>query len=239
MQPTIILAHGAYADSSSWNDVLGSLTADGTRAIAWANPLRGIAEDAAALSGLVRETEEPIVLVGHSYGGAVITNVDPAAGDISAIVYVAGFALEANETPVGASSLAPGSTLAETIIRVPLDDGSVDTYIARDKFHHQFAADLPERQATLMAMTQRPVTEAALGEPSGDHPLWESVPSWFIFGDEDRNIPAGAHRAMARRASARRTVEISGASHVVGISHADEVVQIIREAARAEVVTRV
>ena len=238
MDLTIIFAHGAYADSSSWNDIIRPLAADGHRIIAWANPLRGIATDAVALTSLVRSLDGPIVLVGHSYGGAVLTNVDIAAGEIIALVYVAGFALKAGESPAGASALAPGSTLADTLMRTPLDDGGADTYIAPDKFHRQFAADLPASRAALMAVTQRPVTEAALLEASGELPLWRSVPSWFIFGDSDRNIPVGAHRVMAERASAKRTVEIPGASHVVGISHADKAAQIIRQAARAHVPTR-
>jgi pimeloyl-ACP methyl ester carboxylesterase len=238
MKPTVILAHGAYADSSSWNGVIAPLTADGHRVIAWANPLRSIATDAAALSDLVRSVEGPVVLAGHSYGGAVITNVDPDAGDVVALVYVAGFALEASESPADASSLAPGSTLAETLERVPLADGGTDTYIADDKFHHQFAADLPAEQSALMAVTQRPITEAALFGPSGDHPLWRSVPSWFIFGELDHNIPAEAHRLMAERAGSKRTIEIAGASHVVGVSHPAETANLVLEAAAAQAIAQ-
>ena len=139
----------------------------------------------------------------------------------------------AGESAADAAALAPGSTLGDTLARVELPDGAVDLYIAPDRFHHQFAADLPAEQAALMAIIQRPATEGALNEASGDHPLWKSVPSWFIFGELDHNIPAGAHHAMAERASAVRTVEIPGASHVVGISHPDDVVQTIRDAARA------
>jgi pimeloyl-ACP methyl ester carboxylesterase len=230
MKPTIVLVHGAYADSSSWNGVIEPLAADGHRVIAWANPLRSVAADAAALTDLVRSLDGPVLLAGHSYGGAVLTNVDPDAGDIVGLVYVAGFALEAGESPGDASGLAPGSTLAETLERVPLADGGTDTYIAPDKFHHQFAADLPEPQSALMALTQRPVTEAALFEPSGDRPLWRTVPSWFIFGELDHNIPAGAHHVMAERARSRRTIEIAGASHVVGVSHPDETSRLILEA---------
>ena len=231
MSPTVVLVHGAYADSSSWNNVIEPLARDGYRVIAWANPLRGIAADAAGLGSLIRSIAGPVVLAGHSYGGAVMTNVDADDGDVTALVYVAGFALEAGESPVDASSLAPGSTLADTLERVPLADGGADTYIAQDKFHHQFAADLPAPQSALMAVGQRPVTEAALSEPSGQHPLWRSVPSWFVFGELDRNIPAGAHRIMAERAGAMRTVEIPGASHVVGISHPGETAELIRQAA--------
>ncbi len=233
MKPTIILVHGAYADSSSWVGVIEPLDAAGHRVIAWANPLRSVAGDAAALTDLVRGLDGPVVLAGHSYGGAVMTNVDPGAGDIIALVYVAGFALEAGESPADASALAAGSTLAETLERVPLADGGTDTYIASGKFHHQFAADVPAPQSALMAVTQRPITEAALFEPSGDRPLWRTVPSWFIFGELDHNIPAGAHHVMAERAGSRRTVEIAGASHVVGVSHTAETARLILEAAEA------
>jgi pimeloyl-ACP methyl ester carboxylesterase len=233
MKPTIVLVHGAYAESSSWNDVIGPLLDLGHRVIAWATPLRGLASDALALTDLVRSLEGPIVLVGHSYGGALLSNVPADAGDVQALVFVAGYALEPGESCGDASSFVPGGSLAPTLVRVPLADGAVDTYIDQAKYHHQFADDLPERQTAIMAVTQRPVTEAALFEPSGDSASWRTVPSWFIFGELDHNIPAGAHRIMAERAGSRRTVEVAGASHVVGMSHADETVEIILEAANA------
>ena len=135
--------------------------------IGYANPLRGIASDAAGLTALVRSLEVPIVLVGHSYGGAVITNVPADAGDIIALVYVAGFALDAAESPGTAASLVPGGTLGETLRPVPLADGGADLYIAADKYHGQFCADLPAEEAALLAVTQRPITEAALNELRG------------------------------------------------------------------------
>jgi pimeloyl-ACP methyl ester carboxylesterase len=233
MKPTIVLVHGAYAESASWNDVIQPLTDEGHRVIAWAVPLRGVAQDAAALTDLVRSIDGPVVLVGHSYGGALLSNVPADAGDVRGLVFVAGYALDPGESCGDASSLAPGGTLGPTLTRVPLSDGGVDTYIDPALYHRQFAEDLPEVQTTQMAVTQRPVTEAALFEPSGDSPLWRTVPSWFVFGELDRNIPAGAHRIMAERAGSRRTVEISGASHVVGMSHPDETVQVILEAATA------
>ena len=230
MTPTIVLVHGAFADSASWDDVVERLP-DGGRAIAFANPLRGLATDAAALTDLLRSIDGPVVLVGHSYGGAVMTVADPGAADVVALVYVAGFALIPGESCGDASALAPGSTLGETLVRVPLADGRTDTYIAQDRYHHQFCADLSPDQAALMAVTQRPVTEEALFEPADDHALWRSVPSSFVFGELDRNIPAGAHRVMAERAGAGRIVEVPGASHVVGISRPDEVVAAVLEAA--------
>lgn len=233
MKPTIVLVHGAYAGSSSWNGVIPSLVREGHRVIAWATPLRSVSGDAAALTDLVRTLEGPVCLVGHSYGGAVLTNVPADAADIVGLVYVAGFALQPGESCGDASSLAPGGTLAETLVPVPLSAGGADTYIAPDRYHQQFAADLPAEDAAVMAVTQRPVTEMALFEPSSETCLWRSVPSWFIFGELDHNIPAGAHHVMAERAGSRRTVEVPGASHVVGISHPDDVLQIVLEAATA------
>ena len=124
----------------------------------------------------------------------------------------------------------PGSTLGDTLAPVPLAGGGTDLYIAQERYHQQFCADLPAEQAALMAVGQRPVTREALFEPAGGLALWRSVPSWFVFGELDRNIPAGAHRIMAERAGARRSVEIAGASHVVGVSHSAEVADIVLEA---------
>lgn len=230
---TVILVHGAFADSDSWNGLIAPLHADGHLVIAYANPLRGVATDAAPLTDLVRTVDGPVVLVGHSYGGAVLTAVDPDAGDITALVYVAGFALAPGESAAAASALAPGSTLARTLIEVPVREHGTDLYIDQALYRQQFCADLDEEQAAAMAVTQRPVAAAALSEPLGARALWQTVPSWFVFGEEDRNIPAGAHRAMAARAGARRTVQVDGASHVVGISHPTEVADLVREAAAA------
>ena len=234
MEPTIILIHGAYAESSSWDGVIQTLRAADHRVIAWANPLRSLAGDASALTDLVRSVDGPVALVGHSYGGAVITNVPADAGDIVALVFVAGFALNPGESCGDASSLVPGGTLGETLQTVALADGGTDTYIDPAKFHQQFAADLPEDQSSRMAVTQRPITQGALYDPSGSASLWQSVPCWFVFGDQDRNIPVGAHRIMAERTGTRRTVEIAGASHVVGMSHPAETAAVILEAAGAD-----
>jgi len=227
---TIVLVHGAFADSDSWSGVIEPLRVE-HRVIAYANPLRGIEYDAAPLTDLIKTIDGPIILAGHSYGGAVMTAVDAAAGSIVGLVYVAGFALEQGESPATASALAPGSTLADTLVEVPLHDGGVDLYIDQSKYWKQFCADLGEDQASMMAVTQRPVTGAGLNDPLGTNALWQSVPSWFVFGENDRNIPAGAHHVMAARAGARETVQVAGASHVVGISHPDEVVRLIRKAA--------
>ena len=233
MKPTIVLVHGAYAESSSWNDVIGPLRADGHRVVAWAAPLRGLASDAAGLTDLVRSIEGPVVLAGHSYGGALIGAVPAGAGDVTGLVFIAGFALDTGQSCADASSLVPGGTLGETLQRVPQTGGEMDTYIDQGKYHQQFAADVEPALSDLMAVTQRPILESALGEPFAGEPLWRTVPSWFLFGELDRNIPAGAHRIMAERAGSRHTVEIPGGSHAIGVSRPAETAEIILEAARA------
>ena len=231
MRPTIVLVHGAFAESASWDGVIDPLLESGHRVIAAANPLRGLASDAATVSDLVRGIEGPVVLVGHSYGGAVITNVDPEAGDITALVYVAAFAPKPGETCLQLSGLFPGSTLGEALQPVPRGDGTTDLYIAPERFHEQFAADVPEAVAARMAVTQRPVTQEALVEPSGPHSLWKDIPSWFVFGEEDRNIPARVEHYLAERALAHRTMEIPGASHAVSVAHPGTTARVILDAA--------
>jgi len=236
MTPTIVLVHGAFADSSSWDGVVDALLAEGHRVVAFANPLRGVADDAAQLTALVRAIDGPVLLVGHSYGGAVITNVPADAGAIAGLVYVAAFPLTPGESCADASALVPGSTLGETLETVPLPGDAADLRIAQDRYHQQFCADVPAAQATRMAVAQRPITAAALSEASGAAALWSTVPSWFVFGDEDRNIPVGALRTMAERAGSRGTTELAGASHALGVSRAAEVAAVVLEAARASAV---
>jgi pimeloyl-ACP methyl ester carboxylesterase len=231
MQPTIVLVHGAFAESASWNGVIDPLVAAGHRVIAAANPLRGLASDAAAVSDVVRAIDGPVVLVGHSYGGAVITNVDADAGEIAGLVYVAAFAPEPGETCFSLSSKFPGSTLGDTLEPTPRADGTTDLVIAQDRYHTQFCADVPAPEAARMAATQRPVTQEALVEPSGERPLWREVPSWFVFAELDRNIPAEVERFMALRARAERTIDVPGASHALAVSRPDAVVHPILEAA--------
>jgi len=231
MRSTIVLVHGAFAESSSWDRVIESVSLAGLPVVAAANPLRGLASDAASVSDLVRTIDGPVLLVAHSYGGAVITNVDPDAGDITGLVYVAGFAPDHGETAFSLAGMFPGSTLGDAVQPTPRADGTTDLRIAPDRFHEQFCADLPESQAALMAVTQRPVAQEALLEPSGDRPLWKELPSWFVFGEEDRNIPARLEHFMARRARAHRTIEIPGASHAVSVAHPQATAHLILEAA--------
>lgn len=231
-KPTIVLVHGAFADASSWNGVIARLERDGFKVIAAANPLRGVAGDAAEVSALVNAEPGPVVLVGHSYGGPVITEAANGKANVKALVYVAGFAPETGESSLTLSAKFPGSTLGDSLTTVARPDGDEDLYIRRDRFRAQFAADVPAAQAAAMAATQRPVTLSALSEPSGAA-AWKRLPSYVIYGSEDRNIPSAVMAFMASRAQARKTVVLKGASHALMVSHPDKVAALIEDAAGA------
>ncbi len=232
-KPTIVLVHGAFAEASSWNGVVDILQKQGYPVVAVANPLRSVKSDAQYLADIVDSIKAPVVLVGHSYGGLVIGEMDGAGRDIKGLVFVAAFAAEMGETAAGLSGKFPGGSLGTALAPpVTLAMGGKDLYIRQDKFHNQFAADVPAADAALMAATQRPVTEAALNEPA-DASAWKKIPSWFIYGDQDKNIPAAALAFMADRAKSRRTVVVPGASHVVMVSHPDAVAELVLAAARS------
>jgi pimeloyl-ACP methyl ester carboxylesterase len=232
-KPTVVLVHGAFADSSSWDGVVRGLQARHYPVIAAANPLRGPKFDAAAVASVVDSIKGPVVLVGHSYGGSVISAAASGKTNVKALVFVAAFAPDAGETALGLTGKFPGSTLGPTLAPpVPLADGGKDLYIQQDKFPAQFAADVPIGKARLMAVGQRPVAEAALNEPS-EAPAWKSVPSWSVYGSADKNIPPAAMAFMAERAKSVKTVVVKGASHVVMTSHPDAVTKVIAEAASA------
>ena len=230
-KPTIVLVHGAFAGSSSWNKVVARLLKDGYPVVSAANPLRGLRTDSEYIATVFQSIKGPVVAVGHSYAGSVISNAAVGVPNVRALVYVAGLAPESGESAADISDRFPGSTLGPTLAPpVALPGGGNDLYIQQDKFPAQFAADVPEADAKIMAATQRPVTEAALHEPAGT-PAWKTIPSWFIFGSRDKNITEAAHLFMAHRASARETVDVKGASHVVMISHPGAVVALIEKAA--------
>jgi pimeloyl-ACP methyl ester carboxylesterase len=232
MKPTIVLVHGAFAESASWNSVIDALADTGHSVIAAANPLRDPVADAASVADVVRSVEGPVVLAAHSYGGAVISNVPAEAGEIIGLVYVNGFAPEPGESAFSLAAQFPGSMLGEETLRpVPRSDGTTDLYIVPDRFHDLFCPDVPAPEAARMAVTQRPATQEALFAPSGDRPLWHERPSWFVIGEEDRIIPAELQRFMAERAGARRTIEIPGASHALTVSQPRATADLIVEAA--------
>jgi pimeloyl-ACP methyl ester carboxylesterase len=234
MPPTIILVHGAFAESASWNAVVDALESEGLPVIAAANPLRGLAADAEAVGDLVASVDGPVVLAGHSYGGAVIS--EAAAGDtqVKALVYVAAFIPDKGESALELSNKYPGSTLGPTLDAVPfpLADGGTgtDLYIKAPSFHDQFAADVPHDVTDLMAATQRPIAAAALEEPA-TAAAWRAIPSWSLVATADRNIPPAAQRFMSERAEAR-TVEVD-ASHAVSVSQPEAVARLIEQAAES------
>ena len=235
MRCTVVLVHGAFAESSSWDGAIEPLVAEGHSVVAAANPLRGLASDAQSVTDLVRTIEGPVVLVAHSYGGAVMTNVNRDAGDIVGLVYVNAFAPDPGEHCFQLAAKFPGSMLGEETVRpVPRSDGTTDFHVAADSFHDVFCQDVPAAQAALMAATQRPATQEALTEPSGD-PLWKAVPSWFLIGKEDRIIPPELQRFMAHRAGAERTVVIEGASHAITVSRPDATARAILDAVELHV----
>ena len=231
-KPTIVLVHGAFADSASWDGVTKKLIADGYTVIGAANPLRSVKGDAAVVSGIVKGIPGPVVLVGHSYGGAVISAAANGNSNVKSLVYVAAFAPDAGETALELSGRFPGGTLGSALAApVPTTDGGKDFYIQQSKFHQQFAADVPKVQASLMAAGQRPIAEAALTEAAGT-PAWKTLPSYFVYGTADKNIPAAALQFMADRARSRKTVVIEGASHVVMTSKPAQVARLIEDAAK-------
>jgi pimeloyl-ACP methyl ester carboxylesterase len=231
-RPTVVLVHGAFAESSSWNSVVGELLKDGYPVIAAANPLRSVKGDAAYLTGILSSIPGEVILVGHSYAGLVMTEAAAAAPNVRSLVYVAGYAPDVGESAVTISGRFPEGTLGPSIAPpVTYADGGKDLYIDQAKFRAQFAADVPEGEAARMAATQRPILEAALAEPVSVA-AWKTKPSWFIYGALDKNIPRSAQAFMAERAKARETIEVPGASHVVMISHPDKVAAMIKRAAR-------
>ncbi len=233
-KPTVVLVHGAFAGSSSWNPVIAKLLAKGYPVVALANELRGLKGDAGYLSSLLDTITGPVILVGHSYGGSIITVAATGKPNVKALVYVSGLAPDVGETASVLVGKFPGSTLGSALAPpVPLADGSKDLYVLQDKFHAQFAADVPAGQAKLMAVTQRPIVASALDDPAGE-PAWKSIPSWFLYGSLDKNIPPALHAFMAKRAGAKKAVEIRGASHVVMIMHPDALLRLI-DAAAAQV----
>ncbi|MGJ6963794.1 alpha/beta fold hydrolase [Streptosporangium sp. G11] len=230
--PTIVLVHGAFAESASWNGVIAGLREHDLSVIAAANPLRSLSGDADVVSGLVSALDGPVVLVGHSYGGQVISGAVRGDDRVKALVFVAAFAPEEGESIAELSGRFPGSTLGQTLNPVALPDGSTDLYIHQNRYHQQFAADLPPERAALDAVTQRPLNDRALNDKAGP-PAWRHLPSWFVYPELDRNIPLAAHRFMAERADARERAEIGGASHALPASQPAAVAGVILQAVEA------
>jgi pimeloyl-ACP methyl ester carboxylesterase len=231
-QPTIVLVHGGWADSSGWNSEVTALERLGYSVIAPANPLRGLASDAAYLRSILQSIHGPIVLVGHSYGGAVITNAAVGVPQVKALVYIAGFAPDTGESLVQLVTMNPGSEIGQNVItrKYPLPGGEgTDLYLTEHGFETAFASDLPKSVADQLWAEQRPFSQAAFASKSGA-PAWKTIPSWYLVATHDHAIPPATQRFMAARAHA--TVFQVAASHVPMISQPAATLQVILAAAR-------
>jgi len=235
VKPAIVLVHGAFADASSWNGVTELLQRQGYTVIAPANPLRGIAADSVYTASLLSQIDGPVLLAGHSYGGAVITNAATGAQNVAGLVYVAAFAPDEGEALGQVEAGSKDSVLNAALVQYTYPAGpggqtSVEFAINPALFREAFAADLPAEQAALMAATQRPVAAAAFTDASGP-PAWRKLPSWAVVATGDKAAGADVVRSMAQRAGASIT-EVEG-SHVIMISQPQAVTDVIVTAARA------
>jgi pimeloyl-ACP methyl ester carboxylesterase len=232
--PTVVLVHGAFADASSWNGVIARLEAEGVEVFAPPNPLRGIAADSAYVASVFNQTPGPILAVGHSYGGAVISNAASLAKNVVGLVFVAAFAPDEGEKLGDVEDGSSDSILNSALVprQYPTADGGSATELSIDpaKAHAVFAGDLPEEQAALIAATQRPVAQSAFGEPNGP-PAWKHLPSWAVVATGDKAAGTDVVRSMAERAGAKIT-ELEG-SHVIMVSQPQAVTDVILEAVAA------
>ena len=235
MKPTIVLVHGAFADASSWNGVIERLQQrEGYTVIAPPNPLRGVAADSAYLASLLNQIDGPVLLTGHSYGGAVITNAATSAPNVVGLVYVAAFAPDEGENLGDVENGSKDSVLNAALVQYTYPTGhdgetSVEFAINPARIREAFAADLPAETTALMAATQRPVAAAAFSDASGP-PAWRKLPSWAVVATGDKAAGADVVRAHARRAGAD-IVEVED-SHVIMISKPHVVSEHILKAAR-------
>jgi pimeloyl-ACP methyl ester carboxylesterase len=233
--PTVVLVHGAFADASSWNGVIERLQAKGVEVKAPANPLRGISFDSAYIAGFLAETDGPVIAVGHSYGGAVISNAAKQAKNVVGLVYVAAFAPEEGEALGQAEEGSKDSVLNSALVPLHYPSGNggepaVEFAIDPEKFKDAFAADLSAEETAVMAATQRPVAEVAFSEPNGP-PAWKDLPSWAVVATGDKAAGADVVRSMAERAGA--TITEVDASHVVMVSQPEAVTEVISQALAA------
>ena len=237
-RPTIVLVHGAWADGASWNLVAPELRSRGLTVLTPPNPLRGVTVDAPYVSSFVAQrTSGPVVLVGHSYGGFVITNSATGAGDVRALVYVDAFVPAEGETVfqiLGGSGSAldvPDPTTVLDLVSYPgAPEGDLEAFLKPDTVHGSFAQDLPEEDRWLIVQSQRPITLGANLTPSGTA-AWTSLPSWAVVGTEDLVIPPATQRHMAERAGATIT-DVAG-SHVSMVSNPQVTIDTILAAAAA------
>jgi len=225
--PTILLVHGAFADASIWRRVYDNLARDGDMVLAPPNPLRGISYDASYTKALIDQLEEPVVLVGHSYGGAVIT-VAGSSDKVAGLVYVAGVVPDEGESVNDLQGRFPSLAMGPLVQPTQLPDGSVEVSIDPARFPDVFGADLPADDAAFRAISQRPVAATAFEDPA-TAAAWRAKPSWAVFGTGDRPVAPELHRFSYERAGSKVT-EVDGASHLVMLSQPEIVAGVIREA---------
>src|SRR5215213_2104685 len=232
---TVVLVHGAFADASSWNGVIQRLKAAGIQVTAPPNPLRGISTDSAYIASFLNQIPGPVLAVGHSYGGAVISNAATDAANVVGLVFVAAFAPDEGERLGEVEGGSKDSVLMSALVPLQYPTGqasetAVEFAIDPAKFHDAFAADLPPAQTAVMAATQRPIAELAFSEPSGA-PAWKTLPSWAVVATGDKAAGSDVVRSMAQRAGAE-IVEVEG-SHVIMISQPQAVTDLLLKAVRA------
>lgn len=236
-KPTVVLVHGAFADASGWNAVTERLQRRGYNVVAPPNPLRGVSADAAYLRSVLKNIKGPVVLVGHSYGGMVITNAATGNANVRALVYIAAYAPDEGDTVAKLGAQAPGAMVGPETLDItpfPASDGSegLEGAIKPSLFRKLFAADLPASQTKVMAASQRPASLVALTEPSGP-PAWRSIPSWYLIAGKDHTIGTANERIMAKRIGAT-TVELRDSSHVAMMSNPRRTVALILRASTAK-----
>ncbi|WP_408908808.1 alpha/beta fold hydrolase [Variovorax paradoxus] len=230
-RPTIVMVHGAFVESASWEGVTARLLDQGYQVVAVANPLRGLENDATYVRDIIKAVGGTTVLVGHSYGGAVISNAAYDNRQVKALVYVSAFAPDAGESVSDLLNQFSGYTL-DTVLAAAVvqSGGGRDLYMSASQFRRRLAEDIPVARAEQMAASQRPISESALRDHAGP-PAWKQKPSWFLFGSRDKHVPPAALQFMADRARSQRTQSVHGASHLVMVSRPELVANMIVEAA--------
>jgi pimeloyl-ACP methyl ester carboxylesterase len=233
--PTVALIHGAFADAGSWTGVLELLLAAGVKVQAFVNPLRGLSFDSAYVASAISQIPGPVLAVGHSYGGAVISNAATSATNVVGLVFVSGFAPDENEVLSEVEGTSRDSALGPALLTAQFPTGSgnqtaTELYVDPASFHEVFARDLPERQSAVLAASQRPVAASAFDEKSGE-PAWKKLPSWAVVATGDKAAGSDVLLSMAKRAGAE-ILEIDG-SHVIMISQPQAVTDVILKALQA------